>query len=89
MSFLLGLVGGGGGGIGRIIGQVIRQIGKFIRYVATKIWHVIKTVLHYLRVYAKAYYAYLGKLYDTFQRDPIRFTQFAGSLAILVYYGLM
>jgi len=76
-------------GIGKIISQVINQIGKGLRYIGNKISEYIRLGLRYLYRFARLVYRYLGKLYDTFQRDPIRFMQFAGSLAIMVYYGVL
>jgi len=76
-------------GLGKIFSQIIRQIAKGLRYIGTKISHYIKLGLHYLYEYAKAFYRYLVRLYGTFQRDPIRFMQFAGSLAIMIYYGVL
>jgi len=76
-------------GLGKIFAQVIRQIAKGLRYIGNKISHYIKLGIHYLFEYAKAFYHYLGRLYRTFQEDPIRFMQFAGSLAIMIYYGVL
>jgi len=76
-------------GLGKIFSQVIAQIGKGLRYIGNKISHYIKLGLHYLYEYVKSFYRYLVRLYDTFQKDPIRFMQFAGSLAIMIYYGVL
>jgi hypothetical protein len=76
-------------GIGKIISQVIAQIGKGLRYIGNKISHYIKLGLHYLYQYVKAFYRYIYRLYKTFQEDPIKFMQFAGSLAIMIYYGVL
>ncbi|CAH69425.1 hypothetical protein [Deltalipothrixvirus pozzuoliense] len=76
-------------GLGKIVSQIIRQIAHGLEYVGDKVSHYIRLALHYLYEFAKAFYHYLGKLYDTFQRDPIRFLQFAGSLAIMTYYGVL
>ena len=76
-------------GLGKIFSQIINQIGKGLRYIGNKISHYIKLGIHYLYQYVKAFWHYLGKLYDTFQKDPIRFMQFAGSLAIMTYYGVL
>jgi len=76
-------------GLGRVFSQIIEQVGKGLRYIGNKISHYIKLGLHYLYQYVKAFYKYLGKLYRTFQEDPIRFMQFAGSLAIMTYYGVL
>jgi len=76
-------------GLGEIFSQIIAQIGKGLRYIGDKISHYIKLGLHYLYQYVKAFWKYLGKLYGTFQKDPIRFMQFAGSLAIMTYYGVL
>jgi hypothetical protein len=76
-------------GLGRIFSQIIEQIGKGLRYIGNKISHYIKLALHYLYQYVKAFYKYIGRLYRTFQEDPIRFMQFAGSLAIMTYYGVL
>ena len=76
-------------GLGKIFAQVIRQIAKGLRYVGNKISHYIRLGIHYLFEYIKAFWKYLGRLYGTFQKDPIRFMQFAGSLAIMIYYGVL
>ena len=76
-------------GLGKIFSQVIAQIGKGLRYIGNKISHYIKLGLRYLYGYVKAFYRYLGRLYRTFQEDPITFMQFAGSLAIMIYYGVL
>lgn len=76
-------------GLGKIVSQVIRQIGVGIRFVASKIVDFIRIAIHYLVMFARAFYRYLGKVYDTFREDPIRFLQFAGSLAIMIYYGVL
>jgi len=76
-------------GLGKIFSQIINQIGKGLRYVGNKISHYIKLGLHYLYQYVKAFWQYLGKLYTTFQKDPIHFIQFTGSLAIMTYYGVL
>ena len=85
----LAIGGAGGQGFGEVISQVIRQIGRFIRFAITKIWHFLKWLAHYLFMYARLFARYVDRLYDRFARDPIHFLQFAGSLAILVYYGLL
>jgi len=76
-------------GLGKVFAQVIHQIGTVVRYIGTKISHYIKLGIHYLFEYVKAFWKYVGRLYGTFQRDPIRFMQFAGSLAIMTYYGVL
>ena len=76
-------------GLGKIFSQVIRQISKGLRYIGNKISHYIRLAIHYLFQYVKRYYRYLGKVYETFQKDPMHFMQFAGSLAILIYYGAL
>jgi len=76
-------------GLGKIFAQVIRQIAKGLRYVGNKISHYIRLGIHYLFEYIKAFWKYLGRLYGTFQKDPIRFMQFPGSLAIMIYYGVL
>jgi len=76
-------------GLGKIFSQIINQIGKGLRFVGNKISHYIKLGIHYLFQYVNAFWKYLGRLYGTFQKDPITFLQFAGSLAIMIYYGVI
>jgi len=76
-------------GLGKIFSQVIAQIGKGLRYIGNKISYYIRLGIHYLFQYVKMFLKYLGRLYGTFQKDPITFLQFAGSLAIMTYYGVL
>jgi len=76
-------------GLGKVVSQIIRQTAEFLRYIGNKIVHYFKLFLHYLYQYAKLSYKYLGKLYDTFQRDPLTFLQFTGSLAIMIANGVL
>jgi len=76
-------------GLGKVFAQIIRQTAKFLRYIGDKIVHYFRVFIHYLLQYAKLSYKYLGKLYDTFQRDPLTFLQFTGSLAIMIANGVL
>ncbi|CAJ31665.1 hypothetical protein AFV7_gp45 [Betalipothrixvirus pezzuloense] len=76
-------------GLGKVVAQMEYQIGKFIRWIGDMIVKFIRWVIHYLVLLAKAIYHSLERVYLEFQRDPLRFMQFAGSLAIMIYYGLL
>ena len=93
MSGILAGLAGGLGSIGSAVGdtisEIIYQVGKFIRLAIRKIYDLFRVLLHYLSIYARIFAGYLGKLYSIFARDPVRFLQFTGSLAIMTYYGLL
>ena len=93
MSFalpaLLGAVGGTLGNAGQVVSTVIQQIGKFIRFAILRIWRALKLIAHYIVMFARYASKYLAMMYREFMKDPVRFMQFTGSMAILIYYGLI
>lgn len=75
-------------GLGKVVSQIIRQIGKAMRWIGDKIMHYMRVGVHYLVMYGRLFARYFMEMLKMMQRDPIGFIQFAGSVAILVYYGL-
>jgi len=81
--------GEGFAGIGRMLGNVFRAIIPGVIAIGRSIVRYIRIALRYVYRFLRLAYHELSRLYHAFERRPVEFIMFAGSMAILINNGVL